>query len=79
MSDSVEKVQATLQQTMHDDDAREVHGNVVTGWVVVAESMAPDGRRWLSRMSGGPGGEPLPEWTSEGLLHNALYGGGWDG
>lgn len=72
-----ESLHAAIQESLHSEDAAEAQGNVITGWVVVAESMAPDGQRWLSRIDGGPGGGRLTEWQLDGFLHNALYGGGW--
>ncbi|MBI3936434.1 MAG: hypothetical protein HY323_05610 [Betaproteobacteria bacterium] len=50
-----------------------VEGNYVTGWVCVAESIAPTGKRWLTRMSSSDGEEELPAWTRAGLLHDALF------
>ena len=67
-----------IQQALHSDDAADAQGNLVVGWVVVAESMDPDGGRWLSRIDGSPGGGRLSAWTREGLLFNALHSGGWD-
>lgn len=45
-------------------------GALVTGWVVVAELMASDGERWLSRANS----SSLPVWSAKGLHHEALYG-----
>lgn len=44
-------------------------GAVLTGWVVVAETVDPDGRRWLHRMDGP---DTITVWAREGMLHNAL-------
>lgn len=71
-----ERLHRSIQENLHDSDS--VGGNVVTGWVVVAESLAPNGERWLSRIDGGPGGNRLAEWQREGFLHNALHGGHWE-
>jgi hypothetical protein len=73
-------IHAAVQAAMNHDLARGAQGNVVTGWVCIAESMDPDGRKWLSRISSDASGEQrLPRWTEQGLLHNGLYGNGDDG
>jgi hypothetical protein len=76
--DSIQHLHAAVQSSLHHEDAHEAQGNVVTGWVVVAESMDPTGRRWLSRINGTPGGGQLTEWAAQGLLFNALNDDGWD-
>ncbi len=67
---------------MNHDHAGDAQGNVVTGWVCIAESMGPDGQKWLSRLSSDASGDRrLPRWTEQGLLHNGLHGdgvSGWD-
>lgn len=78
MSEHRAELHGALQRALHDEDAGQAQGNLVTGWVVVVESMDPDGRRWLSRIDGGPGGDALPEWHRQGLLFNALHSGGWE-
>lgn len=35
------------------------------------------GRRWFSRVDGGPAGQRLAQWQAQGLLHNALFADGW--
>ncbi len=71
-------IHTAVQHALNADE--ESAGSVVTGWVCVAESMAPDGRKWLSRVSSDASGERrLPRWTEQGLLHNALHGDGDDG
>lgn len=74
---TVETLQAAIQDALHHEDAAGAQGNVVTGWVIVAESMDVDGKRWLSRHDGGPGDRRLPIWQAQGLLHNALFSDGW--
>lgn len=70
-------VHAAVQQSIN---AERSEGHVVTGWVCVVESMAPDGERWLSRLSSDASGERrLPRWTEQGLLHNGLHGNGEEG
>lgn len=49
-------------------------GAVLIGWITVAEWMAPDGTRRLSRIAGGPGDDQAPPgWQTQGYLHNALH------
>lgn len=52
---------------------------VLVAVVIVAEWQTPDGQRWLTRHDVGADGLRLPPWQREGFLHNALFGGGWDG
>lgn len=44
-------------------------GSLLTGWVVVAEFMDPNGEKWLTRLSH-PGSSV---WTTDGLLHYGLH------
>lgn len=60
-----------------DQDHGQLHGAMLLGWVVVAEWMAPDGDRWLSRLSGTPQDRDAAEWQIQGYLTNALEPG-WD-
>lgn len=76
--DSRKLIGEAVQQALHTEQAGEAQGNFVTGWVLVAESMAPDGRRWLSRVSADASFENLTSWAQQGLLHNALHDDGWD-
>jgi hypothetical protein len=56
------------------DGDEEIHGAILTGFVLVAEWMDGDGQRWLSLLHGSNGGESdAPEWQRQGYLHNALY------
>lgn len=64
-----------IQSTTSTDS--DLDGAILLGWITVAEWMAPSGDRWLSRVDGNATGGGLPEWTREGLLHNALYSGGF--
>lgn len=55
-------------------DGNDLEGHMLTGFVVIAEWMQPDGLRCLT-MTGGTGeGEALPEWTIQGYMTNALGG-----
>ena len=49
-----------------------VERSILTGWVVVAEWMADDGSKWLSKNSGDAAGERLTEWGVNGMLHEGL-------
>ena len=47
-------------------------GRVVTGWVLVAETLDESGERRLDCLHAGADGVPLPWWTTQGLLSAAL-------
>jgi len=53
-----------------DDDMPE--GSMLKGYVLIAEWVSPDDRTWLSQTTAGPQGDPLPDWTMQGYLHNVL-------
>lgn len=73
-------IHAAVQEALHHDSAEGGQGNVVTGWTCIVESMAPDGQKWLHRLSSDASGERrLPRWIEQGLLHNGLHGDGQDG
>ena len=72
MRDGPEQLHDAIQLSQESNDRL---GNaVLVGWVVVAEWVAPDGTRTLTRMSGTPGGTVPPEWQTRGYLHEALFG-----
>lgn len=61
-----------IQHTVSlDEDIPE--GALLIGWIVIAEWMAPDGDRWLSRIDGGASSRALPAWQTQGYLHNSLH------
>jgi hypothetical protein len=66
-------VGGALQRSANEDP--EMEGAVLIGWVAVAEWMAPDGGRWLSKVHGLSNGDDCPTWTQQGYLHNALHHG----
>jgi hypothetical protein len=45
-------------------------GAILTGWVLVAEWLTPDGDRWLSR----GWAEGTTNWAAKGMHHEALHG-----
>lgn len=51
----------------------ETQKGLVIGWLVIAESLAPDGERWLSTFSGGAGDQHLPRWQVQGYAHSLLH------
>ena len=64
----------STQQEIHaqlDDFFSE---DVLTGWVIVAETIGVDGTK-LHRLMGP---EECPEWRWRGLLHEGLRDDGWD-
>lgn len=60
-----------ITEAFEDQDLHEI-GGVLVGWVMVAEWMDLEGRRWLTRLDANADGENLPEWQRNGYLHNAL-------
>lgn len=73
---------ATVRQHLHDSiqatialDEELPEGAMLLGWVTVAEWMAPDGNRWLSRIDGNAQVNACPSWQTQGYLHNALFDG----
>lgn len=77
MSDTSARKQlhSAIQATGQTDN--DLEGAMLMGWVVVAEWMAPNGQRWLSRVDGTASGEGCPEWQRHGYLHNALFSDGF--
>lgn len=60
-----------IQATAHDQP--DIDGSVLLGWVTIAEWVAPDGNRWLSRISSNATGDrEAADWQLQGYLHNAL-------
>lgn len=53
-------------------DENDLDGHMLVGFVTIAEWVAPDGKRYLTLTGGAGEGQPLPEWTVQGYLHNAL-------
>lgn len=47
---------------------------MLTAWVLVAEWVGADGTRHLTRV----GSSPSTTWGVSGMLHEALFGDGWD-
>jgi hypothetical protein len=74
VSESARKLLSTALQTAANTDP-EMDGAVLIGWIAVAEWMAPDGSRWLSRVHGLGNGDDCPTWTQQGYLHHALHDG----
>ena len=57
-----------------NDHAEPEPGAMLTGWVLVAEWVTLDGTKRLTRLRSAP----ITPWAVSGLLHDALYGGGWE-
>lgn len=53
-----------------DPDRTIADGAVLTGWVLIAEWMDPEGERWLVR--GHAAGKT--RWEAVGMAHEFLYG-----
>ena len=66
LSEEQERVAAVLQTTA----PRACPGSVLTGWVVVAEWMDPNGETWLSGLKD----QNTSIWKRDGMLHHVLYG-----
>jgi len=54
-----ERAYAFVQSTHTDDE--DLEGAVLTGFLIVGEWQAPDGSRWLSKLSG-DSSRSLPPW-----------------
>lgn len=75
MSEHSEAARAQIHKAVAATREDEMAEAVLISAVVVAEWIAPDGERWISRIATTDGGERTPPlWTAEGLLHHALYG-----
>ncbi len=48
--------------------------SMTTGWVIVAEFMDSDGKKWLSRADS----QGMTQWLREGMLWDALNSDEWD-
>lgn len=71
-------IQATVALDVPGEAEPIPEGSMLLGFVAVAEWMAPDGTRWLSRVDAGASGDKgLTEWQREGYLHNALNSASW--
>lgn len=68
-----EHMRSSIQKTNEIDD--DMEGCTLKGWVCIAEWVDPKGRSWLTCTDGGPLGESLPSWQSQGYLHNSLFEG----
>lgn len=66
-----EALHAAIQTTAAKQD--DLEGSALVGWVLVAEWMDGEGKKWLSRITGDPNGNAGPEWQIQGYLHNALF------
>jgi hypothetical protein len=66
----LDAVGAALQQHAAPPEDVQGPGAVLTRWALVAEWMAPDGVRWLSRLSP----STTSSWEANGMWHEALYG-----
>ena len=62
------QIEQAIQQAAPED------GWYLSGWVVVAEWVPPEGQRVLSRIHS-PG---LTPWAQSGFLYDALEGEGYD-
>lgn len=70
--DARKSIHEAIQDT--NDSSPDLEGSVLTGWVLISEWSDPEGRRWLSRLSGNAGGESSPpSWQIEGYMFNALH------
>ena len=65
MSESLREQAYDFVQSTHDDD-EDLEGAVLTGFLIVAEWQAPDGNRWLSKISG-DGSKDLSAWRERML------------
>lgn len=67
MSDAQRLVNDAIQEAYLQE------GEIVTGWIVVAEVADINGKRLIHRAGGGLGGEEPPMiWTALGMLRGAV-------
>lgn len=64
------KLAETVQAGQPDLDGGS--SSLLLGFVLVAEWVADNGKRWLTEMSSDAHGETLPTWQRNGYLHEAL-------
>ena len=67
MSSVRETLHETIQATAAADD--NLADSVLLGFLVVGEWQAPDGDRWLSKVSGDASGRELSPWRERGFGH----------
>jgi hypothetical protein len=67
---SSDAVEEALQK--NPPPGSELRGGLLTGWSLVAEWMATDGEKWLSRLDS----EGMTKWGREGMFFEALWD--WD-
>jgi hypothetical protein len=64
---------AAAIQSTHDSDET-LNGAVLVGFVVLAEWMDPEGRKWMSSNEGnGDGSDGLVSWQVRGYLTERLH------
>jgi hypothetical protein len=67
-----------IQEGLRGADNAQVYDNMVTRWVVIAESISPsDGKRYLTRLDGDAADVRLTKWDRRGLFHEALFDQDW--
>lgn len=66
-----EAIRAAAVEFTDDDDNKQA--GIVVGWVVIAETLAPDGEMWLSKFTGDAADEPLARWRVHGYAHSVLH------
>jgi hypothetical protein len=69
---SGQKVRPDLDDVIREHPA--VEGAYLTGWVVVAEWMTPDGDAELSMLTS----EGMTPWTRRGILGDAIEQEAWE-
>lgn len=62
-----DQIHATIQELGPADIEKQA---VLVGWVIVCDWMDEDGDRWLSKAHSAS----VPEWSANGMHHEALYG-----
>jgi hypothetical protein len=67
-----ERQRTVLYEAMNAEPPTDLEGAVLTAWVAVCEWVDEDGTKWLSRLSGTPGGDFPTAWTEEGMLRHAI-------
>lgn len=66
-----------ISETLDGDTSFE--GHILSGWVLIYETVGPDGERGMSTRSGDANGElDLPPWTAEGWTRYVAASGYFD-
>lgn len=81
MASSISEQRSAIHETVGKslDDETSFAGHILSGWVLLYETVGPDGERGMhSRSSDATGETDLPPWTSEGWCRYVAASGYFD-